>query len=160
MIVGILLLGAGLFSWLYYGAATALPTLLLIASGGVLLTLAFRAFGRLVSRTIYRRERWRQRDSGVVAAVCGCVLGLVALGISDVTLNYNPYPIISAPPFHPLVGITLILLAAPALLAARPTAERAPRRTRLRRHVASSKARETNRQGDKETRRQGERMSR
>jgi energy-coupling factor transport system permease protein len=160
VIVGILLLGAGLFSWLYYGAATALPALLLIGSGGVLLTLAFRAFGRLVSRTIYRRERWRRRDSVVVVTVCGCVLGLVALRMTDVALNYNPYPVISAPPFNPLTGALLLLLGIPALLNDRPTAERASRRSRLRRQAPSRDTRAIQREGDTKRERQSEQVSR
>jgi energy-coupling factor transport system permease protein len=160
VIVGILLLGAGLFSWLYYGAATALPALLLIGSGGVLLTLAFRAFGRLVSRTIYRRERWRRRDSVVVVTVCGCVLGLVALRMTDVALNYNPYPVISAPPFNPLTGALLLLLGIPALLNGRPTAERASRRSRLRRQAPSRDTRAIQREGDTKRERQSEQVSR
>ena len=117
LIAGLLLIGAGLFAWLYYGPGAALPALALLAAGVAALVLALRALGRLVPRTIYRRERWRRRDSFVCLAALGCVIGWAALRVTGGGgLIYNPYPTLSLPPFDPVAGLLAALLAAPALV--------------------------------------------
>ena len=139
-IAGLLLLGAGLFAWLYYGASAALPALALLGAGVATLALALRALGRLVPRTVYRRERWRRRDSVVFAAAIGCASGWVALRvIGGGGLIYNPYPLVSLPPFDPVAGLVAVLLAAPALFGP-PTAEEAARRAHSPRRRAGAQA--------------------
>ncbi len=75
--------------------------------------------GRRVRRTRYRRPRWQARDTVVVmASVVVLTVIVVARLIMPETFYYSPYPPNSLlPPFQPLVGITLLLLALPALLA-------------------------------------------
>jgi energy-coupling factor transport system permease protein len=77
--------------------------------------------GRRVHRSRYRRPRWRARDTAVVMASV-TVLGVVVaarLALPEM-LYYSPYPPNPLlPPFHPLIGTTLLLLALPALLAPR-----------------------------------------
>jgi hypothetical protein len=72
-----------------------------------------------VRRTWYRPARWAARDSVVVAA------GLLSLAAvfqgrlaNPAALVYNAYSGTLLPPFDPLVGAGLLLLAVPALLAA------------------------------------------
>ena len=133
-IVGLLLLAAGLFGWLYYGAAAATPALALLGAGVVILALTLRALGRLVPRTTYRHERWRRRDSVIVAAALGCAVGWVGLRLAGAGgLVYNPSPVVSLPPFEPIAGLVVALLAVPALFGPARAEERAPRRQPARR---------------------------
>lgn len=118
VIGGILLLGAGVFAWLYYGRPTLVPSALLGATGAALFAVAARGLGRLVPRTTYRRERWRRRDTLANLAAAACALGWAALRAWDSGLVYTPYPILSAPPFSLLAGAALLLLLAPALAGA------------------------------------------
>lgn len=134
VIAGLLLLGAGLFGWLYYGSRAAAPALALLCGGALALGLALRALGQLVPRTVYRRERWRRRDAVVCAAALGCAAGMVALRVSGAGgLVYNPYPLITPPPFAPLAGLLVALLAAPALFG--PAPDEGPRRAPARRRA-------------------------
>jgi hypothetical protein len=48
-------------------------------------------------------------------------------------LVYNPYPVVSLPPFEPLAGLVVALLAVPALFGPARAEERAPRRQPARR---------------------------
>ncbi|MFN8503887.1 energy-coupling factor transporter transmembrane component T [Kouleothrix sp.] len=138
---GLLLLGAGLFGWLYYGAPAAAPALALIGAGGLALLLALRALGRLIPRTTYRRERWRRHDSLAVAAAAVCAASWLGLWLAGAAgMQYNPYPLLRPPAFHPLAGIAAALLAAPALFA--PARQRIlTRRKRTARPHAAPRAR-------------------
>src|SRR5207249_4207769 len=90
-IAGLLLLGAGLFGWLYYGSAAALPALILLCGGLIVTALSMRALGQLVPRTVYRRERWHRSDYLVLAAAIGCAAGWIALRtLGAGALIYNP----------------------------------------------------------------------
>lgn len=112
---GLLLFGAGLFAWLYYGAN--ILAFGCLAGGGVMLGVAFRSLGRLVTRSVYRRERWRRRDSiTTVTCVVGAIAWIVLAATNTVGLAYNPYPAISAPPFSALAAFVLLALITPALL--------------------------------------------
>jgi energy-coupling factor transport system permease protein len=136
VIGGLLLLGAGLFGWLYYGAGAALPSLALLCAGVLALALALRALGQLVPRTVYRRERWHRRDSVVFAAMIGCAAGWIALRTLGVGgLIYNPYPLLSLPSFAPEAGVFVALLAAPALFGPASAEERVRRRPPARTSV-------------------------
>lgn len=133
LIAGLLLLGTGVFGWLYYqpAATPGLPArgiaAGLAAAGAIVLGLALRSLGRLVPRTMYRRERWRRRDTIVAAAALVCVAGLAVLSSQGGWLAYNPYPALSPPPFHPIAGLLAALLAAPALFGPAPAEGRAAR---------------------------------
>jgi len=96
---------------------------------GVLLILAvFVLQGRRVHRTRYRRLPWHARDTAVVVA-CAVVIAAVAIARARIpeTLFYSPYPPNSLlPPFQPLLGGVLLLLALPAVLAPKPQATDGP----------------------------------
>ena len=72
-----------------------------------------------VRQTRYRRVAWHSRDIVVVAA---CVLAVGAFAAARLAvpeaLYYSPYPPSALwPPFQPVAGAALLLLAAPALVA-------------------------------------------
>ena len=127
VISGLLLLGGGLFLWLYYGIGLLAGGLL--AGGVVLLGLALRSLGRLVPRTTYRRERWRRRDVIASTVAAGAAaLWLVARITVPTLLIFNPYPVINAPPFSALLALLPLSLVTPALLRPRQPEGRAPQR--------------------------------
>lgn len=134
-LLGALLLGAGVFAWLYYGPGVAPAAM---ASGGALaLGLSLRALGRLVTRSAYRRERWRRRDSLAVAAALGCAAALAAMRLGETgALVYYPFPAIAPPGFDLRAGLAILLLAAPAALARREPERPVPRRAGQRARAA------------------------
>ena len=91
----------------------------LIGLGALTLGVVFWLQGRNVHRTRYRRPRWRGRDGLLTAASALVVIViLIAKRLAPETLYYSPYPPSPLlPPFDPLVGGVLLLLALPALLA-------------------------------------------
>jgi energy-coupling factor transport system permease protein len=117
-LAALLSLLAGLFALAYlpFGSAWGRA---LAACGALGLLLLFWLQGRRVQRTRYRRSRWHARDTlATVAglAALGAILGarLVEPAIL-VYLPYPPNPLL--PPFSLWLGGSLLLLAAPALLA-------------------------------------------
>jgi energy-coupling factor transport system permease protein len=129
VLASVLLLGAGAFGWLYYGRGAAPWSAAAGAAGALTLLLAMRSLGRLVTRTAYRRERWRRRDTLVVALAAACIVALAALRAqSGLALVYNPFPRVGWPPFDLRAGIALLALAAPAPFAPAGAPEGARRR--------------------------------
>jgi energy-coupling factor transport system permease protein len=119
---------AGLFLVTYYPDLRYAGWLLIVLSV-IGLAAIFRIQGARVRRTRFRRwgasglaGHWR--DAIVVAAsVAVLVTVLAARAMVPEVLVYVPYPPSSLlPPFSPLVGAVLLLLAVPALLAPRETA--------------------------------------
>ncbi|HHX64528.1 MAG TPA: energy-coupling factor transporter transmembrane protein EcfT [Chloroflexi bacterium] len=116
LLSGLLLTGLALRM---YWAQRPLWGIVMLAAGGVLVAGTFYAQGRGVRRTRYRRERWEGDDTVIV--LCGAVAlaGVLVTRVLDaMALAYYPYPPYSMmPAFRPSVGLSLLLLAAPALLA-------------------------------------------
>ncbi|MGC9334255.1 MAG: energy-coupling factor transporter transmembrane component T [Anaerolineae bacterium] len=129
----------GRAQWVQVGGLVALLTLLaglfvaaysverrpwgfaLISLGVVGLLATFRIQGDRVRQTRYRRLQWHLRDMAVVVA---CVLAVAAFAgtrmMMPETLYYSPYPPNALwPPFQPIAGAALLLLAVPALVAPR-----------------------------------------
>jgi energy-coupling factor transport system permease protein len=102
----------------------------LLAAGCVLLLGTFWRQGRHVRRSRYRRWYWRPADRLTLA------LSLVVAGLWGVVwlargewLFYYPYPPYSPwPSFQPLLGLALLSLAVPALLAGEPSSRGQGRR--------------------------------
>ena len=89
---------------------------LLVASAVTfVLALAWRG-SRRVQRTHYEQASWCRADTILLLAALLPFLGLLA---SPSSLTYTPYPALGLPPFDPLVGVALAMLALPALLAGR-----------------------------------------
>lgn len=119
-LVSLLGLLAGLFVVAYLPGAGSWGWALVALSVGLLLAI-FALQGRGVKRTRYRRPAWTWRDTTLVcASALVLLIVMIARWTNPETLIYSPYPPNSLlPPFSPLVGAALLLLAAPALLAPR-----------------------------------------
>ncbi len=95
------------------------PGYLVMASGFLLLGWMFWSLGRETPHTHYRRQKWSWRDSVVVAtAIIPLLLvTLPMLPVDQISMTYSPYPQLSWPVFDPLIGLSMLLLVTPALLA-------------------------------------------
>ena len=109
------LLLTGLVARAYF-AAMPWPGLLLALLGGGLLVWSLRLVGRRTRRSRYRRDLWRRQDSFVAGAALLSLLitGGIWLGRREAFIFY-PYPRFAWPDFEPLLGLALLLIAAPAL---------------------------------------------
>jgi energy-coupling factor transport system permease protein len=123
-LAGLLVLLAGLFVVAYAPGVSGWGWGLAGLGGAGLLLLLWLQ-GRQVKRTRYRRPAWHGRDTAVLAASALTLITVLAARLAaPETLYYNPYPPAALlPPFNPLVGAALLLLALPALLAPRGTEE-------------------------------------
>ena len=115
--VAMLACGLGLFGYSYWRSGRW-PSLALLAAGLALLLFTLHRMGRGTGRTRYRRELWRRRDT-LVGLASGAVLAtfLALLMLWPEALAYPIYPRVTWPPFEPLVGLVLLPLIAPALVA-------------------------------------------
>lgn len=129
-LLSMVVLLAGLFLVAFVPQAGTLGWMLILLGVTGMLAI-FWVQGRRVRRSRYRRPLWRRRDTAVACASALVTISVVAARTSvPTTLYYSPYPPNSLlPPFNPLVGAALLLLALPALLAApgkQPTAGKRP----------------------------------
>lgn len=87
----------------------------LVAGGGLLLGAALRTAARRSGTTHLAPAPWRPRDTAVTVVAAAGVLGLlVAPGLA-----YDPYPVVSVPPFSVGASLPALLLAAPIATEAR-----------------------------------------
>jgi energy-coupling factor transport system permease protein len=127
------LLAAAAFLWLYYGYTAIVAAGALGAAGLLSAALALRSLSALAPRSVYRRERWRRRDTLATLASIAAVASLAAVRLSGQgDLVYYPFPRITAPGFSLGAGLAVLLLAAPALLAGRDPRPRTTPRERAR----------------------------
>ncbi|MFW6115684.1 MAG: energy-coupling factor transporter transmembrane component T [Chloroflexota bacterium] len=120
--LGLLVLLVGWLAYLFR------PAWQLIAVGAMLLgALLIGAVvwlaGRSVSHTVYRSRHWTYSDT---AALLGCLLTLAVAVTQREALYYSPYPRLTAPPFNPLIGLSLLGLILPALIGLRSEEEARP----------------------------------
>ncbi len=89
-----------------------------ITAGAGLTGIAYWLLARRMTVTRYWTHRWTLADS-IISGTAFLSLLLVRvpewLTARD-TFSYSPYPMVSWPPFEPLVGAALLLLTVPALL--------------------------------------------
>jgi len=118
LVLGLFGLLAGWLAWLFLPAwrGVALAGMAIgagLIAGGVWLA------GRTVSHTTYRVHRWAARDTLILLG-CGLTLTVVLLplGLGDrTTLYYAPYPRLALPIFDPVIGLGLLGLVVPAVVA-------------------------------------------
>jgi energy-coupling factor transport system permease protein len=124
---GLTLLGlggllSGVFALTYFARQQWLGWTGIAASTAILLTV-FWAQGKRVTRTRYRSERWSWQDGVAIGTTLAALAGLIAARILDPqALIYYPYTRL-LPAFQPWLGMSLLLLVVPAVMA---TARRAP----------------------------------
>ena len=117
IIFGLFLLTGGLVAWLYYGQGSIqLLAFAAMLIGGSAILWTLYQLGQLVTRSRYNREHWHRHDTFVVATCLLVIAIIVILRTHSLTLFvYYPFPQISAPSFDPRIGLTILLLAAPAI---------------------------------------------
>jgi energy-coupling factor transport system permease protein len=93
--------------------------LVLIIVGILLILGGLWIIGRQTPRSAYHRYSWTWQDwltvVVTVIVLLSCLLPWNGLG--NRTLDYEPYPSLSLPPFSPVLGLALIGLILPGLLA-------------------------------------------
>lgn len=116
-LLSLLSLLAGLSMLAYLPEHSLWGRVLAIAGTGGLLGV-FGLQSRQVHRTRYRRSPWHRQDTAIVLSCAVVIAALIAARLTAPTgLVYNPFPPGSLlPPFNPLLGAALLLLALPALL--------------------------------------------
>lgn len=106
-------LAAGLGGWVA-SLWVGWPGRFLMIAGVVLVVAIYWREGRRVTRTVYRPKPWTLGDSLLLGAGLAPLMLFFFADRAD--LAYNVYPKLTWPPFDPLVGLWLMLLAFPALL--------------------------------------------
>lgn len=116
MLLSVLLLAAG---WLVQLASVRISGWVLILSGAVLILLGLWAMGNQSPRTAYHRPGWCWQDGlGIIGALVVFATGLLPLaGMGRETLYYEPYPQLTLPLFSPLLGVAMLGLLLPGILA-------------------------------------------
>jgi energy-coupling factor transport system permease protein len=112
LLCGLLLAMAG---WLLLLVGRPIGWVGLGAGLGVLLAVVWRS-GRRHRRTQYRVRAWSRFDTLLVTSGVAPVI-LLILGRAlhpGYTLAYDPFPRLGWPPFDPVVGLTLAVMALPA----------------------------------------------
>lgn len=93
-----------------------------MAIGAGLIGFAIWQTGRGVQHTVYRARQWTVGDT---LTVLGCAVTLAVALTQRELLYYSPYPRLSLPDFNPFVGMGLLGLLMPALVATAGQADRA-----------------------------------
>jgi len=117
ILLGLGALGLG-FAGIGFWPQRRLSVGVLLAGGAVALIWSFWDQGRRVRRSRYQRWQWGRADRVVLATSLLAALSWVAAWLvrGDWLLFY-PYPPYSPwPTFQPLLGLAILLLAAPGLL--------------------------------------------
>jgi hypothetical protein len=112
--LALLILLGGAFAWGYFpnqfiGGATML-------FGAGLLLAAIWWLGRRIQRSRYRRTIWRRPDTLLTGAALVTILVTLSIWLTQRgAFVFYPYPRLTWPTFNPLIAVTLLLLAGPAL---------------------------------------------
>ena len=88
-----------------------------IGVGAILIVGALWILGRHSHRTTYHRPPWMWMD-WISMGISGLLLALCLLplpGWSQESLNYNPYPKLTMPPFEAVIGVAMMGLIVPGL---------------------------------------------
>ncbi|RME48819.1 MAG: ATP-binding cassette domain-containing protein [Chloroflexi bacterium] len=123
MLVGVLGVVCGLFVMRYWPQRLWAGWAFIGLGAAVFLTAGWGA-GPAQKRTRYRAEHLGVEDAVTIAAaaITLSVVGTLTL-VRPGLLDYSPYPRVLMPAFRPPIGLALVLLATPALVARRKTGE-------------------------------------
>jgi energy-coupling factor transport system permease protein len=111
--LGLLTLLVGWLAYLFWPAIRLIAGGAMLCGGGLIVGATWLA-GRSVTHTVYRARRWTRADT---FAALGCALALATALTRRGALYYSPYPRLTLPAFDPLVGLGLLGLLAPAIVA-------------------------------------------
>ena len=115
MLIGVALLAAG---WMVQLASASYGGLIMVGGAGLIM-VALWILSNQSKRTKYHRGAWGIKDGLVLLAVVStlviCLLPIP--GIDHQSFYYEPYPRLSVPTFSPVLGIALIGLFLPGILA-------------------------------------------
>jgi energy-coupling factor transport system permease protein len=114
MLLGVVFLTAG---WLMQLSLVTWRGWLCIGVGAFLIIAALWSLGRHSHRTTYHRPPWLWMD-WISLGISGLLLVLCLLpfpGWSRESLNYDPYPKLTMPPFEPVIGAAMLGLLIPGL---------------------------------------------
>lgn len=89
----------------------------MVAAGAAAIVLGVWIAGRAIIVTRYRVTPWTWYDTVIVATALAPLLLLYTLPAARASLAFSPYPDLTVPAFHTVVGLVLLLLLAPAGLA-------------------------------------------
>ena len=113
MLAGLMLILSGAI-WLVWAGTNGW---ILLVAGTLVIVWAYYGLSRLATRTRYRQRRWALPDNIIIIVSLFSLAPLLPMALLDrSTLAYAPYPSLYLPPFDLLIGLTLLGLAAPALL--------------------------------------------
>ncbi len=115
MLAGLLCLVLG---WIAQLAGMVTAGWVMISMGGVSILAGLWLVGRQSPRTTYHRQAWGWQDGVTMGVALAALLAstLPVTALSNLTLDYEPYPALSAPGFSPLLGIFILGLIVPGLL--------------------------------------------
>lgn len=115
MIIGLVLLT---FGWIAQLGGAGMIGVGSIIFGSLLILGGLWFLGKESARTAYRNPGWGWQDWLTMLVSLGvliiCILPI--LEPINQALYYDPYPILSVPPFSPLLGITIMGLILPGIL--------------------------------------------
>jgi energy-coupling factor transport system permease protein len=117
--LGLLTLLGGWLAYLFRPTWRIAAFGVMIVGAGVI-GFAIWQTGRGVQHTVYRARRWTVNDT---LTAFGCAITLAVALTQRELLYYSPYPRLSLPEFNPFVGMGLLGLLTPAIVATGRKAE-------------------------------------
>jgi energy-coupling factor transport system permease protein len=118
MALGLAMLTGG---WILQMGDLGTAGLVMLLAGSVMVLGGLWTLGHKSPRTTYQPSKWSWKDGLGLGIVLGVLL-LCTLPISMIgkaTLFYEPYPSLSMPDFNPILGMIMLGLITPALIANR-----------------------------------------
>jgi energy-coupling factor transport system permease protein len=116
MLIGLFLLVTG---WILQLSAKDISSIVFIAVGTMCIAGGFWYLGKQSPRSTYHVHTWLRQDwitlAIVVVVLCVCIAPVAM--INHQTLFYEPYPKLTLPSFDPWIGLALLGLMFPGVLA-------------------------------------------
>jgi energy-coupling factor transport system permease protein len=88
---------------------------IIMSAGGLILIIAIIHEGRKVKRTRFHSSNWSIMDTAMAAAAFLALLLVFVIWplFGTRELNYNPYPVLGLPDYHPVMVVAFTLLTFP-----------------------------------------------